>query len=371
MGSLPPYITLTPDGPYCTPGRFHIDPWRPVERAVITHAHSDHAVRGCRSYLASRSSAPLLLARLGADISLNRLNYGEAHTVGDVTISLHPAGHVLGAAQVRVEYRGHVIVFSGDYKLAPDPTAAAFEPVRCHTFISESTFGLPIFRWEPSDAIFQRINAWWRQNQSDGRTSVIFVYSLGKAQRVLRGLDPSIGPIGVHGAIVSMNAAYAASGVQLPGVLHAAEASAAELRGRGMVLTPIASGASPWLRRFNGPDGLSLASASGWMLVRGARRRQALDRGFPLSDHADWDALNRAIASTGAEQVGITHGYTDVLSRWLRERGLDAFVVPTRYTGETATTEEPEPVPEGSAAASPPSVRSVDASINTHAGGAA
>ncbi|MGE3109084.1 MAG: ligase-associated DNA damage response exonuclease [Phycisphaerales bacterium] len=347
MGSLPPFIVLTPDGPFCTPGGFHIDPWRAVDKAVITHAHSDHAVKGCRSYLCSRASGPLLRARLGSDISLRRLEYGERIDVGDVAVSLHPAGHVLGAAQVRIEYRGHIIVFSGDYKLAPDPTAAPFEPVRCHTFITESTFGLPIFRWESADAVFERINDWWRQNQRDGRTSVIFAYSLGKSQRVLRGLDPSIGPIGVHGAIVAMNEAYTVAGVPLPRVLHAGEATSPELRGVGMVITPIASGASPWLRRFSGPDGLSLASVSGWMLVRGARRRQALDRGFAISDHADWDALNHAIELSGAEHVGVTHGYTDVLARWLAEGGVDAFVVPTRYTGESAL---PEPIDPGSAA---------------------
>ncbi len=344
--ALPSFIALTPEGPYCTPGGFHIDPWRAVDRAVITHAHSDHAVRGCRLYLASRACAPLLRARLGRDISVQSLDYGQRVGVGDVTVSLHPAGHVLGSAQVRIEYRGHVIVFSGDYKLAHDPTADGFEPVRCNTFITESTFGLPVFRWEPAELVFERINSWWLRNREEGRTSVLFAYSLGKSQRVLCGLDPSIGPIGVHGAVVGMNEVYAAAGVVLPNVLHAGETNASELRGRGMVVTPVASGASPWLRRFNGPDGLSLASVSGWMLIRGARRRQALDRGFALSDHADWDGLNRAIKESRAERIGVTHGQTEVMTRWLREQGVDAFVVPTRYTGETTAAEDQE-YPEG------------------------
>lgn len=356
MSSLPSFIELTASGPFCRPGGFHIDPWRAVGRAVVTHAHSDHATRGCGSYLASSSCSPLLRARLGSDISLASLRFGESLTVGDVRVSLHPAGHILGSAQVRIEHRGEVVVFSGDYKLQDDPTAEAFEPVACHTFVSESTFGLPIFRWQPPDAVFAGIGAWWRQNQRDGRTSVLFVYSLGKAQRVLAGLDPSIGPIGVHGAVQKMNEAYAAAGQALPCAVHATAAAAPLLRGRGLILTPRTSGDSPWLRTFAGEDGLSLASVSGWMQVRGARRRQSLDRGFPLSDHADWDGLLHAIATTGAERIGVTHGSTDVLTRWLREQGMDAFVVPTRYVGETGETGETsddgssaEPSPEHTA----------------------
>lgn len=340
VSALPSFIELTASGPYCRPGGFHIDPWRAVEKAVITHAHSDHATRGSGAYLSSMTCGPLLKARLGDGISLTRMRFGEQLTVGDVQVSLHPAGHVLGSAQVRIEYRGQVIVFSGDYKLDADPTAEAFEPVKCHTFVSESTFGLPIFQWQQPGKVFAKINEWWRGNQRDGRTSVLFVYSLGKAQRVLASLDASIGPIGVHGSVQKMNEAYATAGVALPKSVHANEVTAKELRGAGMILTPQTGGESPWLRKFAGPDGLSLGNVSGWMQVRGARRWQALDRGFPVSDHADWDGLNRAIAATGAERIGVTHGSTDVMTRWLREKGVDAFIVPTRYVGETGEANE-------------------------------
>ncbi|MBC7772181.1 MAG: ligase-associated DNA damage response exonuclease [Pyrinomonadaceae bacterium] len=382
MPSLPSFIELTPSGPFCRPGGFYVDPWRPVEKAVITHAHSDHATRGCGTYLASTTCGPLLRARLGSDISLTTLRFGEQLAVGDVLVSLHPAGHVLGSAQIRIEYRGEVIVFSGDYKLDADPTAERFEPVKCHTFISESTFGLPIFQWQHPVEVFARINDWWRGNQRDGRTSVLFVYSLGKAQRVLASLDPSIGPIGVHGSVHNMNKAYVEAGVGLPASVHANEITAKELRGAGMILTPQTAGESPWLRRFAGPDGLSLGNVSGWMQVRGARRRQALDRGFPVSDHADWAGLNAAIAATGAQRIGVTHGSTEVMTRWLREKGVDAFVVPTRYVGETGEASEPDEAtaPSGDAPAKEPGAafddtgepltnQSDDAVSETRAGG--
>jgi putative mRNA 3-end processing factor len=252
--------------------------------------------------------------------------------INGVRVSLHPAGHILGSAQVRLEHQRAVTVVSGDYKTDPDPTCDAFEPVVCDTFITESTFGLPIYRWPAQREVFDEINAWWRECQASGRTAVLFTYALGKAQRLLAGVDPSIGPILVHGALSKFDAPYRAAGVRLPEVEHADADSAKQHKGRALVLAPPSANDARWLRKF-GP--VSLAMASGWMRVRGVRRRRALDRGFVLSDHADWPGLLGAIKATGARSVGVTHGSAAPLARHLESLGLHAFVVPTRYEGDS------------------------------------
>jgi len=324
-------IVLGPCGLYCPAGGFHVDPWRPVERAVITHAHADHARRGHVAYLAARPGEGVLRARLG-DIRLQAVDYGEAVDIAGVRVSLHPAGHVLGSAQVRLEHRGEVWVVSGDYKLQPDPTCAAFEPLRCHAFVTESTFGLPVYRWRPDAEVFAAIDAWWRDNAAAGRTSVLYAYSFGKAQRILAGVDATIGPIACHGAVETLNAAYRAAGVALPPTTSVAalEADRPALA-RALVLAPPSAQGSPWLRRF-GEYGD--AFASGWMALRGARRRRAVDRGFVLSDHADWPGLQAAIAATGAQAVRVTHGYSAVMVRWLAGQGIDAQTFETQFSGE-------------------------------------
>jgi putative mRNA 3-end processing factor len=323
-------ITVRPEGLYCAAGGFHVDPWRPVDRAVITHAHGDHARTGSAHYLASQQSAAVLRQRLG-DISLDTLPYGARVRIKDVTVSLHPAGHVLGSAQVRIEHRGDVWVVSGDYKLDDDPTCDGFEPVRCHTFISESTFGLPIYRWRAPQRIVDDIAAWWRVNADANRVSMLFCYAFGKAQRVQAGLAQcgalDIGPLVLHGAIEPLNRAYREAGVMLPRGRRVTDVDAQSLR-RALVLAPPSAAGSPWLRRFGEfSDGF----ASGWMQLRGARRRRALDRGFVLSDHADWPGLNRAIAATGASRIIVTHGNVPVIVRWLSERGLRAEAFETEF----------------------------------------
>jgi putative mRNA 3-end processing factor len=320
-------VVQRPEGLYCPPGDFYIDPWRPVARAVITHAHSDHARIGNGHYLAAAPAEGVLRTRLG-EVDLQTLPYGERIVHHGVTLSLHPAGHVLGSAQVRLEHGGQVWVASGDYKVAPDPTCAPFEPVHCDVFITESTFGLPIYRWCPDAEIFADINAWWARNASHGRASVLCCYSFGKAQRVLSGVDPSIGPIIVHGAVRPLNEAYRAAGVALPDTLMVTEVKdKADLR-RCLVVCPPGAAASPWLRRFGAAQ---TAFASGWMQVRGNRRRGGYDRGFVLSDHADWPGLLEAIAGTGAQRVIVTHGSSNVLVRYLGERGLQAESFQTEY----------------------------------------
>lgn len=264
---------------------------------------------------------------------INSIAYGEKLTINDVSISLHPAGHLLGSAQIRVERAGEVWVVSGDYKTEVDVTCTPFEPVRCHTFITESTFGLPIYRWQPQEKVFTTINEWWRSNQTEGRTSVLFSYALGKAQRILAGLDPSLGPILNHGAVQRINQAYIASGISLPTTQYADDDAGKAHRGKAIIIAPPSTANMPtYLRKFGSA---SFAFASGWMTIRGARRRRAVDRGFVLSDHADWSNLVETIRATGAEKVGVTHGYTAVMVRWLRENGWDAWSIETRFEGES------------------------------------
>jgi putative mRNA 3-end processing factor len=324
-------IVQRPEGLYCPAGDFYIDPWRPVDRAVITHAHADHARTGHGHYLAHTQAQGVMRSRLGA-IPIQALEYGEEVMHRGVKISLHPAGHVLGSAQVRVAHGGQVWVASGDYKMAPDPTCAAFEPVRCDTFITESTFGLPIYRWESDSQVFAEINAWWAANAAVGKASVLCCYSFGKAQRILKGVDASIGPIVTHGAVEPLNKAYREAGVDLPETRTVSEIANPKDFKRCLVLCPPSArgglGGTPWIKRF---EPYSDAFASGWMLLRGARRRGGYDRGFVLSDHADWPGLHSAITATGAQRVIVTHGSVPVMVRYMQERGLQAESFQTEY----------------------------------------
>lgn len=331
-------LRITDRGLYCEAGDFHIDPWLPVDRAVITHAHGDHARWGSRSYLGSREGERVLRTRLGAGARIRTADWGEPVQINGVRISLHPAGHILGSAQVRVEHGGEVWVVSGDYKTEPDPTCTHFEPVRCHTFVTESTFGLPIYRWAPQAEVFAEVRAWWRANRDAGRASVLFGYALGKAQRLLAGvLGAEEGPIFTHGAVERLNQDYRESGIALPPTTHAGSASRSQDWRGALIVAPPSAAGSTWLRRFGAA---STAFASGWMRIRGARRRRSVDRGFVLSDHVDWPALLDAVDATGAERVWVTHGYREPVVRWLREHGLQAEAVASRWEGEP----ESEPV---------------------------
>src|SRR5262245_26539960 len=331
MSAMTPLLQVTDRGLYCSGGDFFIDPWQPVTRALITHGHGDHARPGSTHYLTARPGVGILRLRLDEDADVEGIPFGERLDLGGVGVSFHPAGHILGSAQIRLEHRGEVWVVSGDYKTSPDPTSAPFEPLRCHVFVSESTFGLPIYRWPSEEEIMAEIHAWWRDNQEAGRASLLFAYALGKAQRLLARLDPAQGPILGHGAVETMNHVYRESGVFLPPTLHATEVTDRELLSRAIVLAPPSAQRSPWLRRFGD---LGTAFVSGWMLVRGARRRRVVDRGFVLSDHADWDGLLGAIRATGAVRVLLTHGHTLPMARFLREQGLDASVLETQFEGE-------------------------------------
>jgi len=338
MGDL---LTFTDRGIWCAAGDFHIDPWRPVARALLTHGHSDHARPGMGRYLCTDIAAPVVRHRLGA-ISLDTVVYGEARRIGDVTVSFHPAGHVPGSAQIKVEHRGEVWVASGDYKTVDDGLSTAFEPVGCHAFITESTFGLPVFRWPDDATLAAALNSWWAGNAAAGRVSLLGAYALGKAQRLLRLIDPAIGPVLTHGAIEATNGVLRAQGIALPATQRVtSETRPRDHPGALVLATPSALG-GPWARRFS-TEGAPAATAyaSGWMALRGVRRRRAAERGFVISDHADWDGLTGAIQATGAERVFVTHGYTAVFARWLQSQGYDARPVATAYEGESLDAAEP------------------------------
>lgn len=326
-------LTFTDRGIYCPAGDFYIDPWQPVDRALITHGHADHARWGMNSYLATDAAAPVMRHRLG-DVSLETIRYCETRQIGDATVSFHPAGHVPGSAQIKVTVRGETWVASGDYKTVADGLSEPFEPVRCHAFITECTFGLPIFKWTPEDILSAQINDWWAANKAAGKVSVLGAYALGKAQRLLTTVNADIGPVLTHGAIENTNDILRGQGIVLPDTIRVtADTNVKDFAGALVLATPSAMAGS-WMKKF-GP--VSTAFASGWMALRGVRRRRGADRGFIVSDHADWDGLNDAIKATGAEKIFATHGYTDVFHKWLREQGYDAHVVSTEYAGDDAT----------------------------------
>ena len=329
-------LQLTDKGLFCAAGDFYVDPWKPVSRAVVTHGHADHARPVADEAFAAVGNEHILARRLHGR-PFTCLRYGEARRFGNATVSLHPAGHILGSAQVRVVVDGNpeVWVVSGDFKRAADPTCAPFEVVPCHTFITESTFGLPLYRWPATDVVVDEVLAWWRKCQHDGLVPLLFCYALGKAQRLLKELaargEPP-GPFVLHGALEKLTQAYRDSGVALPPTSTVAAATEAKTLRRSLVLAPPSAAGSPWMKRF---EPSSTALASGWMRLRGARRRRSLDRGFIFSDHADWPALVDTIAATGADRVLVTHGAQAAMVRYLREvRGKDSAALATPYAGE-------------------------------------
>jgi putative mRNA 3-end processing factor len=337
-----PLLEFTDKGIYCAQGKFYIDPWKPVDDAVITHAHADHAYWGHKRYLAHHHSREVLLYRLG-EINLETVEYGEKVMKNGVEISLFPAGHVIGSAQIRLEYKGEIWVVSGDYKTEDDSISAPFEPVRCHHFISECTFGMPVYQWKPQAEIFNDVNSWWRYNVEHNLATVIVGYSLGKAQRILQNLDLSIGNVYTHGVIENTNEALRRNGIKLnPTIRITPETSKEEAR-KGIILAPPSSVGTPWMRKFNP---YSFGYCSGWMAIRGAKRRRAADRGFIMSDHADWDGLISAIDATACESVYLTHGYTAQFTRYLNEIGFNAREVHTLYGDDEGVAGVPEEEPD-------------------------
>ena len=325
-----PLLSFTSSGIYCPAGDFHIDPWRPVPRALITHGHSDHARPGHTAYLATHAAGPVIRHRLGP-ITLEGISYAEPRRIGDVTVSFHPAGHVPGSAQIAVTRGGETWVVSGDYKTVADGLCEPFAPVPCHTFITECSFGLPVFHWQDQAEIAGQINQWWAANAADGRVSIIGAYALGKAQRIMSMINPAIGPILMHGAVATMTDILRAQGYPLPAAHLVTPATTRATHPGALVLAPPSALGSAWAARF---APAAEATASGWMALRGIRRRRGTTTGFVLSDHADWPALNAAIRATGASRVLVTHGYTAAFRQWLAHQGYDAGIVETAFAGD-------------------------------------
>jgi putative mRNA 3-end processing factor len=317
-------------GLYCPKADVYLDPWKPVKKAILSHGHADHARWGSSSYLCTPTAAPVIKYRLG-EINLETLPFGEEKLINGVSFSFHPAGHILGSAQIKVSYKGEIVVFSGDYKTANDGFSEAFEPVKCHTFITESTFGLPVYHWQDQKWVFNEMEEWCKNNRNNHHLSILYGYSLGKAQRILQGLPESVGPIFTHSTIEAILNVMRNQGVSLKNTIPVNEhITRADLLS-GVIIAPPAVQNSNWLKKF---EPIRNGVVSGWMALRGARRRRNADKGFVLSDHADWEGLNEAISLTGAENIFVTHGYTDILSKWLIDKGLNAYPLETNFEGD-------------------------------------
>ena len=322
-----PLIEFTDKGLYCPRGGFYIDPWKPVDKALITHAHSDHARWGSKAYLCHKDSLPILMLRLGEN-AYQTVEWHETIFMNGVQVSFHPAGHVIGSSQIRVEWNGEVWVVSGDYKIVDDGISGVFEPVRCHTFVTESTFGLPIYKWKTPLQIDTDIQNWIVKNQAIGKTSVLIAYSLGKAQRVIKAASEVTDILFAHGAVFNVQDTFINAGWKLPAVKKVtADMPKNEMAG-GVIIAPPSADATPWMKRF---IPYSTGMCSGWMQVRGNMRRRNADAGFVLSDHADWPGLLEAVKATGAQKVFVTHGFQAVFSRYLNEIGIESAEVKTQF----------------------------------------
>lgn len=326
-----PLLQFTNNGIYCEKANVYLDPWKPVDHAIISHGHADHSRYGHKKYITHYRNVPIIQHRLG-EINVTGKEWGEVFTVNNVKFSLHPAGHIIGSSQIKVEHKDEVWVFTGDYKTENDGISTPYEPIKCNTFITECTFGLPAFKWTPQEEVLENINKWWAENRAEGKTSILFGYSLGKAQRLLKYLDTDIGEIYTHGAIENMTQVLRPM-VDFPKTTLITRDTKKEQLLGNIVLAPPSAHGSTWIRKM---VPYVTASASGWMTFRGARRRRAIDKGFVLSDHCDWPGLLESIEATGAEKIICTHGYTDIFSKYLREQGYDARTEATQY-GEEET----------------------------------
>lgn len=328
-------LKLTSEGLYCEPGNFHIDPWKPVEKAIITHAHGDHAHWGMGEYICVREAEHIMRKRIGHDSKISLFTYGEVFRLGDVEVSFHPAGHILGSSQVRIEYNGEVWLFTGDFKRDADLTCAPFEIVPCDVFISEATFSLPVYSWPDFHDEIREIYEWWMKNREEGFNSVLCCYALGKSQRIIAGLrEITDDPIWVHGTVDEINRCYEKTGLSWKNV-HKVPLESKEKFSGALVICPPSAMGSGWAKRVSPKK---VAFASGWMRLRGNRRRKGYDRGFVISDHADWNSLVRTVKETKCKKVLFTHGNTDAIVRYMKEHeGIPAYDLnlPYEVEGET------------------------------------
>lgn len=325
-----PLIEFSSKGLYCPAGGFYIDPWKPVDKALITHAHGDHARFGSKAYLSHHYTKPLLETRLGEG-NYESVEWGDMLNINGVKVSFHPAGHMIGSSQIRLEYNNKVWVFSGDYKVENDGLSGEFEPIKCDTFITESTFGLPIYNWKPQSEIFSNIKDWILKNKEQGKASIILAYSLGKAQRILKPLSEVTNVIYAHGAVYNMHMALVNAGWKLPALERITYETPKEKLKNAVIIAPPSAENSAWMKRFTP---YAIGYCSGWMQVRGNVRRKNVDGGFVISDHADWDGLLQAVKATDASKVFVTHGYQAAFSRYLNEIGIESAEVKTEYGEE-------------------------------------
>lgn len=328
-------IKLTQKGLFCEKGNFYIDPWRPVEKALITHAHSDHARYGHKKYLVHNSSINILKLRLGSKISVQGIAFNSPLRLNGVEVTYFPAGHIVGSSQIRIRDKNECWVISGDYNTTSQELVEEFVPVKCDVFVTESTFGIPVFQWQKTAEVIEQIHSWWSQNQQNNRPSIISAYSLGKAQRIIQELDHTIGPVLTHPSVEAHNEAIRKSGIGLKATQMLNDTK--EDINKSLIVCPPGAAQSKWTENIKNH---ALAFASGWMALRGAKRRRNIEKGFVLSDHADWEGLNYAIAETEAERVYVTHGYSDIFCKWLKEKGIEAYKLETAFEGETIESEK-------------------------------
>tara|TARA_S200000501_G_scaffold300152_1_gene287147 strand:- start:601 stop:1566 length:966 start_codon:yes stop_codon:yes gene_type:complete len=315
-------ISMTDNGLFCPIGNFYIDPYRGVGTAVITHAHADHAKTGSESYITNTFGVPILKKRLGSKIKILGLNYGESRNINSVKVSLHPAGHILGSSQVRLEFKNEVVVVTGDYKRAFDQTCKGFQSLQCDTLITESTFAHPIYNWPSFDSVIADIYDWWHCNRKKKITSILFAYSLGKTQRILAGLSEFTNDtVLLHGAAVELTQIYREAGVRMLPTVPVSQFKNNSKFDESLVIAPPSAFRSPWLKKFKE---YRTGFCSGWMLVRGNRRRNGYDRGFVISDHADWNGLVQTIKESNAKNIVVTHGRSDILIRYLKDISIKA-----------------------------------------------
>jgi len=300
----------------------------PVKKALITHGHADHSRFGHQYYLCTDSAKPVIKYRLGSNTNIQSVAYSENTFINGVQFSFHPAGHILGSAQIRVAYQGQVWVASGDYKLEADGISEVFESVKCHAFITESTFGLPNYSWESQVIIAQKINAWWRKNRAAGKTSILGAYALGKAQRLLHLLDANIGKIYTHGAVENINKVIRAQGINLPPTTRITQQLKRKAFVGNLIICPPGYLLTSWIKRF--PAAVT-GICSGWMQDKENNQKTVINDRFALSDHADWEGLNKAVEATEAENIFVIHGYTEAYAEWLNKKGVKATAIATNH----------------------------------------
>ncbi len=325
--AITPFVDLVVSselGLYCPFGDFFIDPLRPVHRALVTHGHSDHARRGSKEYLTQENGVGILKERLGRNQSISGIPYNQEIRIKDAIVSFHPAGHILGSSQIRIEVNGEVWVVSGDYKTTPDPTCEPFTPVRCHTFVSESTFALPIYHWETEAELVRQIQSFVNQNKKDNVLTVLCGYSLGKAQRLLKAVDSD--NVYLSPSVFRMTKEYESAGVQFKAYREFKGKEKKSDWSNGVLITPPQTIPIDYFQELD--IEFRAAFASGWMSQSGSNQMQSYSAGFAMSDHADWEGLNMAVRESGAERIIVHHGFSKPWIRYLCEKGFNVLTFP-------------------------------------------